>query len=77
MTGKQGIRVILADGSRIVTRLSGTGTEGAILRLYVERYRKDRVTEPIEEVVAPLVRAAIDLIGLRKFCGRDKATVIT
>ncbi len=77
VTSKQGIRIILADGSRIVTRLSGTGTEGAILRLYLERYRKERVTEPIDAVVGPLVQTAIDLIGLKKFCGREKATVIT
>ncbi len=77
VTSKQGIRIILADGSRIVTRLSGTGTEGATLRLYVERYRRDAVTEPIEEVVTPLAQAAVELIGLKKFCGREKATVIT
>ncbi len=77
VTAKQGIRIILADGSRIVTRLSGTGTEGATLRLYVERYRRDAVTEPIDEVVTPLVRAAVDLLALKKFCGRDKATVVT
>lgn len=77
VTSKQGIRLVLADGSRIVTRLSGTGTEGAILRLYVERYRRDAVTEPIDAVVPPLVEAAVGLMQLKRFCGREKATVIT
>lgn len=77
VTAKQGIRIMLADGSRIVTRLSGTGTEGATLRLYVERYRKDAVADPIEEVVTPVAQAAVELIGLKKFCGRERATVIT
>ncbi len=74
---RQGIRVILADGSRIVTRLSGTGTEGATLRLYVEGYRKDGCDEPIERVLAPLVQAGVRLLELQKYCGREHATIIT
>ena len=49
VSGKQGIRILLEDGSRIVCRLSGTGTEGATLRLYVERYLKDGGEAAIDE----------------------------
>jgi phosphoglucomutase len=73
----QGLRVLLEDGSRLVCRLSGTGTEGAILRLYVERYRNDGGKLDAGQVLAPLVKAGVDLLELKKWCGRDRATVIT
>ncbi len=72
----QGIRIMLDGGSRVVGRLSGTGTEGATLRLYFERYRADG-SAPVEEMVRPLVAAALELLQVRERCGRDKATVIT
>ncbi len=74
---RQGIRIVLADGSRLVTRLSGTGTEGATLRLYVECFRRDAVNDPIDRVLTPYVDVAIRLLDLPTYCGRDKATVIT
>jgi phosphoglucomutase len=74
---KQGIRIMLDDGSRIVCRLSGTGTEGATLRLYVERYLKDGGGGVIEDVLAPLVHAARELLELRERCGREEPTIIT
>jgi phosphoglucomutase len=73
----QGIRILLDDGSRIVCRLSGTGTEGATLRVYVERYRKDDGAGEIEEVLNPLVTAARELLELRARIGRESPTVIT
>ena len=73
----QGLRLILADGSRMVVRLSGTGTEGATMRLYLERYRNDGGTADIKEVLAPLVAASDDLLKLKERCGRDKPTLIT
>ncbi|HKC66020.1 MAG TPA: alpha-D-glucose phosphate-specific phosphoglucomutase [Pyrinomonadaceae bacterium] len=76
-TDHQGIRILLDDGSRIVCRLSGTGTAGATMRLYVERYRKDSETQPIDQVLAPLVQAAKDLLELSERLGRDKPTIIT
>jgi phosphoglucomutase len=72
----QGIRIILNDGSRIVGRLSGTGTEGATLRLYFERYRPGG-QDPIEEMLQPLVSAAGGLFQLEKRFGRRNPTVIT
>ena len=73
----QGLRILLADGSRLVCRLSGTGTEGATLRLYVERYRTDGGQAAVDAVLAPLVQAAVQLLELRERCGRETATVIT
>jgi phosphoglucomutase len=74
---KQGIRILLDDDSRIVVRLSGTGTEGATLRIYVERYLKDGGVGNIEEILAPLVTAAKELLELRERCGRDEPTIVT
>jgi phosphoglucomutase len=76
-TSKSGLRLILSDGSRVIFRLSGTGTVGATLRLYVERYRTDGGTEDVNEILAPLLRDAKELLRLKEFCGRDEASVIT
>ncbi|HKO96318.1 MAG TPA: alpha-D-glucose phosphate-specific phosphoglucomutase [Pyrinomonadaceae bacterium] len=77
LTQGQGIRIILEDGSRIVCRLSGTGTEGATLRIYVERYLNDGGEGELEEVLAPLSQAAKELLQLRERTGRAEPTVIT
>jgi phosphoglucomutase len=74
---KQGIRILLDDGSRVVCRLSGTGTEGATLRLYVERYLKDGGVGVIDEVLAPLISAARELLRLRETLGREEPTIVT
>jgi len=74
---KQGVRLLLADGSRVVVRLSGTGTSGATMRLYVERYRKDEGAANVDDVLAPLLQEAKELLRLKEFCGRDEASVIT
>ncbi|MGA2260731.1 MAG: alpha-D-glucose phosphate-specific phosphoglucomutase [Acidobacteriota bacterium] len=73
---RQGIRLLLADGSRIVCRLSGTGTEGATLRVYLEGYRADSGL-PIGSILNPLREAALDLLELQKRTGRLQATIIT
>lgn len=73
----QGVRILLSDGSRIVARLSGTGTEGATLRLYVERYLQDGGTSDVVQILDPLVRAARQLLDLQRRFGSDKPTVIT
>jgi phosphoglucomutase len=77
VSARQGIRILLADGSRIVCRLSGTGTEGATLRLYLERYLKDGGRSAVADVLAPLIAAARELLELRARCGRDEPTIIT
>jgi phosphoglucomutase len=75
----QGIRVMFEGGSRIVYRLSGTGTSGATLRVYIERYESDPKKHDVETQVAlaDLIKAADDLAGIRSHTGRDKPTVIT
>jgi len=75
----QGLRVFFEDGSRIVLRLSGTGTEGATLRLYLERFEPDAARQGIETQAAlqPLIDAAEALTGLRARSGRQRPTVIT
>ncbi|WP_158810052.1 alpha-D-glucose phosphate-specific phosphoglucomutase, partial [Beijerinckia sp. L45] len=76
---KQGIRVIFADGSRIVYRLSGTGTAGATLRVYIERFEPDHALQgaDTQKVLAPLIAIANDLAGIRARTGRDAPSVIT
>jgi phosphoglucomutase len=76
-TPNAGIRFRFPDGSRIVCRLSGTGTEGATLRLYLERYSKDQLDGDVEVMLKPLAEKAEDFLGLRKRFGREKPTLIT
>ncbi|MEK1851656.1 MAG: alpha-D-glucose phosphate-specific phosphoglucomutase [Phyllobacterium sp.] len=75
----QGIRVLFEGGSRVVFRLSGTGTSGATIRVYVERYEPDPKRHDLEtqSALADLVRAAEDLAGIKAHTGRDKPSVIT
>jgi phosphoglucomutase len=75
----QGLRVFFEGGSRLVLRLSGTGTEGATLRLYLERFEPDATHHGIETQAAlqPLIDAAEALTQLRARSGREKPTVIT
>ena len=75
----QGLRVFFDDGARIVLRLSGTGTEGATLRLYLERFEPDAARHGIETQAAlqPLIDAAEALTRLRARAGRERPTVIT
>jgi phosphoglucomutase len=77
VSAHQGIRLCLADGSRIVCRLSGTGTEGATLRLYLEGYRNDGGRLSPQTVLAPLAQAAGDVLELQARCGRETPTLIT
>ncbi len=76
-TTKQGIRLLLEDGSRVVLRLSGTGTEGATLRVYFESYSKTDIAQDPAARIAPLVEALDVLTGMRKLLGRDAPSVIT
>jgi phosphoglucomutase len=73
----QGLRLFLADGSRVVLRLSGTGTAGATLRIYLERFRDDGGESELEEVLSPLSRAVREMLKLRVRFGTDEPTVIT
>ncbi|KAK3221984.1 hypothetical protein Dsin_009009 [Dipteronia sinensis] len=75
----QGIRYLFEDGSRLVFRLSGTGSEGATIRLYIEQYEKDssKIGRESQEALAPLVDVALKLSKMQEFTGRSAPTVIT
>jgi len=79
ITAKQGVRVMFEDGSRIVYRLSGTGTEGATLRVYIERYEPDPAKHDIEtqSALADLIAVAVELAEIEVRTGRNVPTVIT
>ena len=75
----QGIRLHFEDGSRIVYRLSGTGTSGATLRVYIERFEQDpaRQNRETEEALADLAALSRDCARIRHYTGREAPTVIT
>ncbi|EKU82995.1 alpha-D-glucose phosphate-specific phosphoglucomutase [Massilia timonae] len=75
----QGVRIIMSDGSRIVLRLSGTGTEGATVRLYLERYEADPARHDLDtqQALQGLIAVAESVSGLRRRTGRNEPTVIT
>lgn len=75
----QGVRVLFSGGSRVVFRLSGTGTSGATLRVYIERYEPDAAKHdiPTQTALADLIAAAEEIAGIRAHTGREKPTVIT
>lgn len=75
----QGVRIIFADDSRIVYRLSGTGTEGATLRVYLERYQPgpDGLHLDPQEALAPIITAAHELAEIAQHTGRTEPNVIT
>ena len=75
----QGIRILFSDGSRIVFRLSGTGTEGATLRIYLEAYEPNVVNHHLDAQVAlsEMIEIALEISELKQRTGREKPTVIT
>lgn len=75
----QGLRIFFQGGSRLVFRLSGTGTSGATLRIYMERYEPDpaRHDQNTQAALAPLITAAEELAEIARRTGRDAPTVIT
>jgi phosphoglucomutase len=75
----QGVRILFADGSRIIYRLSGTGTEGATLRVYLEAYEADVTRHQLDAQVAlaELIAIALQVSELRGRTGREQPTVIT
>lgn len=76
---KQGLRILFQDGSRIIYRLSGTGSSGATIRVYVDSYEDDptSLNKDAQEILKPLVTIALKISNLREFTGRDAPTVIT
>jgi len=75
----QGVRVLFEDGSRIIFRLSGTGTSGATIRIYLESYEADATKHDMDaqDALAEMITAAGEMSRLRELTGRDTPTVIT
>jgi phosphoglucomutase len=76
---QQGLRIMFTNGSRIVLRASGTGTEGVTLRLYLEKYEADiqRVNGETQTELAPLARIAEEITGIHRRTGRSAPDVVT
>ena len=79
LTEKQGLRIVMEDRSRIIFRLSGTGSSGATIRLYVESYEAnaDACLADAQEALKPLIDIALKLSKLVEFTGRKEPSVIT
>jgi phosphoglucomutase len=79
ISAKQGLRLIFEDGARIILRLSGTGTEGATLRLYLESYQADPARHDLDPQVAlaDLIDIAENVIGIKRQSGRQQPDVVT
>ncbi|MBD2480764.1 alpha-D-glucose phosphate-specific phosphoglucomutase [Planktothrix sp. FACHB-1365] len=79
VSNNQGIRIGFTDGSRIVFRLSGTGTKGATLRVYLESYEPDPAKHNLDpqEALAELITIADEIAQIKTITGRQQPTVIT
>ncbi|XP_077054753.1 phosphoglucomutase-1 [Siphateles boraxobius] len=75
----QGLRIIFTDGSRIIFRLSGTGSAGATIRLYIDSYENDsqKIYADPQVMLAPLVDIALRISQLQEKTDRTAPTVIT
>lgn len=75
----QGIRILFTDGSRLIFRLSGTGTQGATLRVYLEKYEPDvsKHDQDVQAALADLIALAEQLARIKELTGREVADVIT
>ena len=79
LTEGQGLRLLLDDGSRVVLRLSGTGTQGATLRVYLESYvpPSGDLNQDPQEALADLIDAIDALAEIKQRTGMERPTVIT
>lgn len=79
VSSAQGIRIYLSNGARIVLRLSGTGTQGATLRVYLDSYQTDAslFAQDPQQVLASLIAAADQIAGISTATGRNRPDVIT
>lgn len=79
ISNNQGLRIGFEDGSRIIFRLSGTGTKGATLRVYLESYEADVTKQDLDtqEALKELIAIAQDIAQIKEFTHRDAPTVIT
>ena len=79
VTTGQGLRILLDDGSRVVVRLSGTGTKGATIRVYLESYvpSSGDLNQDPQIALADMISAINDLAEIKQRTGMNQPTVIT
>jgi phosphoglucomutase len=79
VSAQQGIRILFTSGARIVYRLSGTGTEGATLRVYIEQPEKDpaKLDQDPQQALAELIALSRSIAEIERFTGRTAPSVIT
>ncbi|MGK7864232.1 alpha-D-glucose phosphate-specific phosphoglucomutase [Falsiroseomonas sp. E2-1-a4] len=79
VTEQQGVRILFAEDARAVFRLSGTGTVGATLRVYLERFEPDaaRHAQEAQAALAPVITAAREIAAIAQHTGRDAPSVVT
>ncbi len=75
----QGRRFLFEDGSRVIFRLSGTGSSGATIRMYIERYEVDEAKQDLDaqDALKPFIDVALKVSKLKEITGREEPTVIT
>ena len=75
----QGLRILFTNGARIIYRLSGTGTQGATLRIYIEAYEQgiSKQAQDTQQALAPYIALALQLAQVEHYTGMHKPTVIT
>jgi len=76
-SAQQGVRVVFDGGARFVVRLSGTGTSGATLRLYLETLETEKLDLDPQAALSPVILAAHEIIGIKRHTGREAPDVIT
>ena len=79
VTSGQGLRILLEDGSRVIVRLSGTGTKGATIRIYLESYvpKTGDLNQDPQIALGDMISAINDLAEVQQRTGMDRPTVIT
>ena len=79
VSNRQGLRLLFSNGARIVYRLSGTGTEGATLRVYIEQPETDasKLEEDPQSSLAELIKLSQMIADIEKYTGRVQPDVIT
>lgn len=79
LTQKQGLQFHFAEGARLVLRLSGTGTSGATLRVYMERYASgpEGLTLDAQDALSEVIDAVFALTDLQNKLNRDRPDVVT
>jgi phosphoglucomutase len=73
----QGVVFTSQTGSRVIFRLSGTGSSGATVRIYLEYYSTSHIEGDVQEILSPLVKFALQVSDIRAISGREVPTVIT